>query len=139
MPCLDISLPKTDFKTKATLMARLTALTEQAAGFKPEIFRISFREYEVGTAGTNGQLWDGEHGVPYVHFVLYSPRLKRSVKRRLIEECSRMFAEIVGHSDWLPVIHIKEHSYDNVGAQGEMLSDRAELADRKFYYELPKD
>jgi phenylpyruvate tautomerase PptA (4-oxalocrotonate tautomerase family) len=139
MPCLDITLPKTDFKTKATMMARLTSLGEQIAGFEPEIFRMSFREYEVGTAGIAGQLWDGEHGHPYLHLVLYCPRMKRSVKRKLIVEYSRAFAEIVGHADWQPVIHICEHPYDNVGGHGEMLSDRPELSERKFYYELPKD
>ena len=43
-------------------------------------------------------------------------------------------------SDCRPVIHIQEHPYDNVGVDGELLSDLfPELVKRKFDYPLDRD
>jgi phenylpyruvate tautomerase PptA (4-oxalocrotonate tautomerase family) len=139
MPYLEVTLPKTDQPTKARLMERLTAIAQQVAGFEPEIFRVRFCEYDVGEAGVNGRLWDGSSN-PCLHFALYSPRLKKSVKKILIEKWSAALVEISRHADWNPVIHICEHPYDNVGAGGKVLPERhPEVRDRKFYYELPED
>ena len=139
MPCLEISLPKSDLSVKRDLCARLTDLVEEVAGFERGIFRVRFCEYEAGDAGTGGILWDGENGVPYLHAVLYCPRLKRSTKQKLVEGVMRIFPEALHHSDWLPVVHICEHPYDNIGGSGTWLPTRPGLAERPFYFELPKD
>ncbi len=139
MPCLEITLPSTSIHVKQELCAQLTTVVERVAGFEPEIFRMHFTEYAPGEAGTGGVLWDGINGVPYVHFVLSCPRLKRTVKRDLCNAFSAKFTEILQRPDWLPVIHICEHPYDNIFGSGTWLAERPELAERKFYYELPKD
>jgi phenylpyruvate tautomerase PptA (4-oxalocrotonate tautomerase family) len=139
MPCLEISLPKTDIETKERLIAKLTDIGVEAAGFGRDVFRIRFCEYDVGEAGMAGKLWDGKNN-PYLHFLLYCPRLKRSVKQRLIVEMSETFVNVLGRPDWIPVFHICEHPYDNIGASGKPLTEKyPELADRKFYFDLPKD
>jgi phenylpyruvate tautomerase PptA (4-oxalocrotonate tautomerase family) len=139
MPCLDISLPRTTLEIKSALIERLTATAQQVAGFEPSILRIRFYEYNVGEAGVGGKLWDGtDHA--YLHFLLFCPRLKRSVKKALIESMSRDFTDVTGRPDWLPVFHICEHPYDNIGAGGKILPERhPEVAGRKFYYDLPED
>jgi phenylpyruvate tautomerase PptA (4-oxalocrotonate tautomerase family) len=117
----------------------LTDIGVDAAGFDRNVFRIRFCEYAVGEAGLAGKLWDGENN-PYLHFQLYCPRLKRSVKKRLIEEMSKAFVDVLKKPDWFPVFHICEHPYDNIGASGKPLIEKyPELADRKFYFDLPKD
>ena len=139
MPCLEITLPKSTLQLRAQLCARMTDLVENAAGFEREIFRVHFNEYEPGEAGTAGKLWDGVEGVPYIHFMLYCPRIKRAVKQKLVEGFMREFAAIVGRPDWVPVVHIAEHPYDNIGGSGTWLAGRPELQGRQFYFELPKD
>jgi len=139
MPCLEISLPKTSLQMRAEMCARLTDFVIETAGFERTIFRIRFMEYEAGEAGAAGTLWDGENGVPYLHMVLYCPRLKRKVKRILIEGFMRLFAEISGKPDWIPVVHICEHPYDNIGGSGTWLAARPELQGRQYYFELPDD
>ncbi|HEY3294781.1 MAG TPA: hypothetical protein VGL38_05050 [bacterium] len=120
-------------------MATLTDIGVEVAGFGRDVFRIRFCEYGIGDAGMAGKLWDGENH-PYLHFLLYCPRLKRSVKARLINTMSAAFVEILGKPDWFPVFHICEHPYDNIGASGKPLTEKyPELADRHFYFELPKD
>jgi phenylpyruvate tautomerase PptA (4-oxalocrotonate tautomerase family) len=139
MPCLEISLPQTELEIKRNLMATLTDIGVEVAGFGRDVFRIRFCEYGIGDAGMAGKLWDGENH-PYLHFLLYCPRLKRSVKARLINTMSAAFVEILGKPDWFPVFHICEHPYDNIGASGKPLTEKyPELADRHFYFELPKD
>jgi phenylpyruvate tautomerase PptA (4-oxalocrotonate tautomerase family) len=140
MPCLEISMPRVDTKTKAQLASKLTEAFATASGFPAEIFGIRFNEYERGTAASGGTLYNDGNSVPYLHFLLYSPRLKRSVKQKLVEILSTVFAECVGHADWLPIIHLSEHPYDNVGVAGKLLSDSyEECAKSHFYYELPDE
>ena len=140
MPCLEITMPKSDARTKQELAARITDTVTQIAGFEPEIFGIHFMEYGDGQAAQAGKLWDGMHGIPYLHFVLYCPRLRRTTKRKLVESLTHVFTETLGEPDWLPIIHICEHPYDNIGVGGEILSyaDDA-LAARLFYYDTPED
>ena len=139
MPCLEISLPRTDLAVKHSLTATLTDIGVDVAGFNREVFRIRFHEYGVGDAGMAGKLWDGENN-PYLHFLLYCPRLRRSVKQRLIEEMSKAFVDVLGKPDWFPVFHICEHPYDNIGASGMPLAEKyPEVRDRQFYFDLPKD
>jgi phenylpyruvate tautomerase PptA (4-oxalocrotonate tautomerase family) len=140
VPCLEISLPKTDVETKQSLIGRLTEIGVDAAGFDREVFRIRFHEMGPDEGGTAGKLWNGNTGVPYLHFLLYCPRLKRSVKRRLIEGWSEAFVRIIGQPEWYPVIHICEHPYDDIGASGKVLTEKyPELKTRKFYFDLPDD
>ena len=140
MPCLEISMPKVDTKTKTELAAKLTEVFASVSGFPAEIFGICFKEYEMSTVALGGTLCTDNSSVPYLHFLLYSPRLKRSAKQKLVATLSGIFAECVGHSDWIPVIHLCEHPYDNVGVAGKLLSDSyEECAKSNFYYELPND
>lgn len=140
MPCLEIAMPKVDAETKSRLAGKLTEVFATVSGFPAEIFGIRFNEYEPGAASSGGELWNGGDARPYLHFLLYSPRLKRAVKQKLVATLSATFAECVGHAHWKPVIHLCEHPYDNVGVEGKLLSDSyEECAKSRFYFELPDD
>lgn len=140
MPCLEIAMPKVDAETRARLADKLTEAFASASGFPAEIFGIRFNEYEQGAASSGGALWDGGDSRPYLHFLLYSPRLKRSIKQKLVATLSATFADCVGHAHWLPVIHLCEHPYDNVGVDGKLLSDSYdECAKSRYYYDLSED
>ena len=140
MPCLEIAMPKVDTETRVRLADKLTEAFASVSGFPAEIFGIKFKEYEPGTASSGGTLCNDGNSVPYLHFLLYSPRLKRSVKQKLVATLSATFTDCVGHADWLPVIHLCEHPYDNVGVEGELLSySYEECAKSRFYYELADD
>jgi hypothetical protein len=53
---------------------------------------------------------------------------------------TRALVEVMGKPDWKPVIHLCEHPYDNVGVDGQLLSDSyEELAGRKYYYDLSNE
>jgi 4-oxalocrotonate tautomerase len=133
-------MPQTDLSTREKLAARLTEAVFDIAEFEKEIFGVRFDEYQAGGAAHGGKLWRGKDSSPNLHLVLYCPRLRRSVKRKLVESFTAIFVETLGQPEWLPVIHICEHPYDNVGVDGKLLSDMDErLAARKFYYELPED
>jgi phenylpyruvate tautomerase PptA (4-oxalocrotonate tautomerase family) len=139
MPCLEISLPRTELAVKQRLIAALTDIGVDVAGFGCDVFRIRFHEYGIGEAGMAGKLWDGENN-PFLHFLLYCPRLRRSVKKRLIVEMSKAFVDVLGKPGWFPVCHICEHPYDNIGASGMPLAEKyPEVRGRQFYYELPDD
>lgn len=139
MPCLEISLPRIELPTKQRLAAALTRTFAETTGHAADIFGVRFFEYGPGEAAHGGRLWDCA-GDPYLHMLLYSPRLRRTVKQAVVERLSAAFREHVGHPDWVPVIHIAEHPYDNVGVDGRLLSDRfPECAERAFYYPLPTD
>lgn len=140
MPCLEIAMPKVDANTKVQLAEKLTEAFASVTGFPAEIFGINFKEYEQGAASSGGALWNGGESRPYLHFLLYSPRLKRSVKQKLVAALSATFTDCVGRAHWLPVIHLCEHPYDNVGVEGKLLSDSYdECAKSRFYFELPDD
>ena len=85
MPSLEIKMPCVDADTKTHLASRLTEVFAEALGFPSEIFGIHFNEYKPGTVASGGKMWDGGVGRPYLHLLLYSPRLRRSVKRKLVE------------------------------------------------------
>ena len=78
MPCLEVSMPRTDKSTKELLSARLTEVFTSCTGFPEDTFGIRYLEYELGGAANEGRLWDGQEGKPYLHFVLHSPRLLRT-------------------------------------------------------------
>ena len=140
MPCLEITMPTVDAETRARLAARLTDAFDETTSFGRDIFGISFNHYEPGAAAVGGKLWNGEPDQPYLHLLLYSPRLGRSVKQKLVASLTAAFTEAVERPDWRPVIHLCEHPYDNVGVAGKLLCDSYEqCANSPFYYDLPKD
>ena len=137
MPCLEISMPVVSVETKQKLVTELTKVFAGNSGFPAEIFGIRFHEYAENTAASGGKLIDNSSKRPYIHFLLYCPRIKRTVKQKLVEEFSKAFTNVVGKDNWWPVIHICEHPYDNVGVEGQLLSDAYEQCrDSKFYYDL---
>jgi len=140
MPCLEITMPKTEAKIKANLARELTKVFDASTKFGAEIFGIHFNEYEPGGAASGGVICDEKTGRPYIHMVLYCPRVGRGTKQKLVESFSLAYTSVIGMKDWKPVIHISEHPYDNVGVNGKLLSDSyEELTKSEFYYELPTE
>ncbi len=137
MPCLEISMPRADDATRERLARELTRAVATATGHPAEILGIRFMEYEPGEVALGGTLWRDPEKRPYLHILLYIGRLGRAAKQALVSEVSKTFAECVERADWLPVIHIAEHPYDNVGVEGALLSDAYEQCrERPFYYDL---
>jgi len=139
MPCLELTVPELDDRTKQTLVSGLTDVFAEATNFGREIFGIRFNEYHVGQTAIGGRVWEGD-GRPYLHFLLYSPRIARATKQTLVREFTTVYTHCVDKPDWKPVIHIGEHPYDNVGVDGSILSDSyEECAKSRFYYDLSED
>lgn len=139
MPSLLIVSPKLSIAVKRILARRLTDEFARITKFDPEIFGIHFEGYEPGDCAVGGEIWDGE-GIPFLHVLLYSPRLRKSVKKEIVSSFTQMFVEATGMPDWRPVFHLSEHPYECIGVEGELLSLKfPELSNRKFYYALPDD
>ena len=137
MPCLEITMPAVDEATRALLAERLTATFAETTGHPAEIFGIRFSEFAAGMCASGGSLWDGGDASPYLHMILYCGRLRRAQKQLVVERLSAVFAECVGTPSWVPVVHIAEFPFDNVGVDGRLLSDAFEgCRDRPFYYQL---
>ncbi len=140
MPCLEISMPKTSGETREKLAAQLTDIFAAETPFGAEIFGIRFMEYSPSEAASGGRLFTGGESRPYLHFLFYGPRIGRLVKQKLVAGWTAAFTECVGNSNWRPVIHICEHPYDNVGVEGQLLSEAYEqCAKSNFYYSLSDD
>ena len=140
MPCLEISMPATEPEVKKKLIAGLTKAFDKSTTFGTAIFGICFHEYDANCAASGGKIWDGQAGRPYLHMLLYCPRVDRATKQNLVKSLTLAFTTAIGKDDWKPVIHICEHAYDNIGVEGNLLSDSFEAcADSKFYYELPRE
>ena len=137
MPCLEISMPEVDQLTKEKLTDALTEVFAQSTKFGAEIFGIRYHEYKAGESASGGIVWDGRSGRPYLHMLLYIPRINREIKQILVDRFSGAFVDTIGKENWQPVIHICEHPYDNVGVEGKLLSDQyKELGEKKFYYDV---
>lgn len=137
MPCLEVSLPRVPEGVRARLAQTLTAAFTEHSGFPADIFGVRFLEYDWGQAAQGGQLSRPKDERPYLHILLYTPRLRRAVKQALAAALSEAFAKAVERPAWRPVIHFCEHPYDNVAVDGRLLSDAyPELAGRPFYYPL---
>ncbi len=137
MPCLEISMPKVDAEIKEKLTDALTNAFADSTKFGAEIFGIRYHEYDAGQSASGGIVWDGQSGRPYLHMLLYIPRINRATKQILVEKFSQVFVETIGKENWLPIMHICEHPYDNVGVEGKLLSDQYEAcAKSKFYYDV---
>lgn len=140
MPCIELSLPKVDQTTKTALAAELTEAFCSTTGHSAEIFGIRFLEYDNNTAAMGGRLCDDSQASPYLHMVVYCPRLKRSTKQKMGTALTDAFGRACKRPEWKPFIHICEHPYDNVVVGGKLLSDAyEECAKRGFYYDLPRD
>lgn len=137
MPCLEISMPRTTDEIRQELATQLTKAFAEATLFPADIFGIRFHEYETLRASIGGKLYEDSEERPYLHMLLYCPRINRETKQRLVSSFTEVFVKVSGEPRWAPVIHICEHPYDNVGVDGQLLSDNyPELAERKFYYNL---
>ena len=138
MPCLEIVMPRTSRQARAELAAAVTDAFTEITGFASETFGVYFREYGDFEASCGGVLWYADSQAhPFLHFILYCPRIARSQKQALVAEFSERFTSVLNRPGWSPVIHISEHPYDNVGINGKILSDTyEECANRPFYYRL---
>ena len=137
MPSLQVLLPKTDLKTRGAFAFLLTkAFVDATEGrFDKNDFAVFFHEYGMGFASIGGKLWDDEDDFAPVHIELSCPRLSRGQKKDIVELFTKALKE-AGNKDWVVVIHISEHPYDNVGVSGKLLSDLIPgLSEKKFYYE----
>ncbi|MEK7692512.1 MAG: hypothetical protein AAB425_15975 [Bdellovibrionota bacterium] len=140
MPCIELSLPKVDRKTKAAIAAELTEAFCSATGHSAEILGVRFFEYDTDAAAIGGKLCGDSLVNPYLHMVVYCPRLRRSIKQKMGAALVEALVSGSQRSEWIPVIHICEHPYDNVVVNGKLLSDaNEECAKRRFYYDLPTD
>ena len=140
MPCLEVTMPAVSLTVKTDIAKKLSEAFAGATGHDKNIFGIKFNEYNAFEASNGGVLWDGQNGVPYLHFVLYTPRLKRSAKQKFVSAATEAFVTAIEKPDWQPAIHICEHPYDNVGVGGKLLTDAyEELKKREFYFPLPND
>ena len=66
------------------------------------------------------------------HIIVYCPRLERDKKIACVAALTEAFEQTTGHSAELLTIHIEEHSYDNIGVAGKLLTESyPELAERE--------
>ena len=66
------------------------------------------------------------------HIVVYCPTLGRERKAACVAALTRAFTESTGLDSELLVIHVEEHSYDNIAVGGRLLSDsHPELAEHE--------
>jgi len=140
MPCMEVTLPRLDKESKGRLAGSLTDAYADSTGLDRERIGIRFQEYGEGETAYAGKLDQGAGGRPYVHVVLYCPRQNREVKQEIVRRVNAGLRDTLDLAGCRPVIHIQEHAYDNVGVDGELLSDRfPELVKKKFYYPLDRD
>ncbi len=92
MPCLEITMPSVDADTRTHLASRLTEVFAKASGFPGDIFGIRFNEYKPGTVASGGKLWASGEARPFLHFLLYGLRLRRSVKRKLAASLTAVYS-----------------------------------------------
>ncbi|KZK99425.1 tautomerase family protein (plasmid) [Microbulbifer sp. MKSA007] len=70
------------------------------------------------------------------HIVVYSPRLPREKKVACVAALTKAFEESTGLDANLLTIHIEEHSYDNIGVGGKLLTDAyPEIAEREKQFQ----
>ncbi len=131
---MNVTIPRTDAGSKQELSSRLNQEFIDATGFETEVLFIRFSEYEAGDVAASGLLYSGA-GEAFAHVVLYAPRLRFDVKRSLVASITN----ILESKNWKCLIHLLEVPYDNIGMNGQLLTDADdELASRPFYYMLPR-
>lgn len=135
MPFLEICMPRMDPRKTESLASRINEEFIDATGFEDEILRIQFMAYDPDTLATGGQVAAGNS---FVHMILYTPRLRFDVKRSIVSGLTQVFREASEESNFQVMIHIHEFPYDNIGLDGQLLTDTDdELASRPYYYVLP--
>jgi phenylpyruvate tautomerase PptA (4-oxalocrotonate tautomerase family) len=139
MPFLEVTIPRIDEVTRRQLAEKMNVEFIEATGFEDEVLHICFKEYDPAEFAVGGKLWDGNEGRPYTQFLLHCPRLRHDMKRAIVTGLTGAFTQCVNDPDWVPTIYILEFPYDNIGVNGQLLTDAdEELADRPFYYILPR-
>ena len=74
------------------------------------------------------------------HIIVYCPRLTREKKSACVAALTEAFVSTTGHSAEILTIHIEEHSYDNIGVGGKLLTDAyPELAERERQFQEQRD
>jgi len=126
MPNLEITLPKQmNSHEKQNMGSALDTCFQSYAELDIGL-EILFKEYGqeniYSTADKNS-----------IHCHLFCPRLPRKRKQALVKHMTEIVAQTYDHV----IFHISEHSYDNIGVNGQLLSDMVpNCAERKFYYDL---
>src|SRR5688572_18998655 len=132
MPWMEVTIPRSDNAIKEQLLARLNQEFIDATGFEDEILYIRFSELDPGSAGAAGRISENES---LAHVILYTPRMRFDVKRSVVAGITKAL-EIMKAK---PLIHILEFPYDNIGVDGNLLTDvDDELASRPYYFVLPR-
>jgi phenylpyruvate tautomerase PptA (4-oxalocrotonate tautomerase family) len=135
MPFLEIRMPEIDRNKMESLASRMNQEFIDATGFEDEILRIQFIQHDRGSLAIRGELGSGAE---FVHMILYSPRLRFDVKRGLVSALTQTYREVTDKADANVMIHLHEFPYDNIGLDGQLLTDADdELASRPYYYVLP--
>ena len=129
MPNLEITLPKQlSPQDKQDLGQALDTCFQSYAGLDIGL-EILFKEYaaeDTYSASDNGS----------IHCHLFCPRLPRQRKQDLVKHMTETISDSISASDYM-IFHISEHPYDNVGVNGQLLSNMIpDCAERKFYYDL---
>ncbi len=57
------------------------------------------------------------------HIIVYCPPLDRDRKIACVAGLTEAFERATGHGADILTIHIEEHSYDNIGVGGKLLSE----------------
>jgi phenylpyruvate tautomerase PptA (4-oxalocrotonate tautomerase family) len=129
---MEVTIVKTDSVSKEQLIARLNQEFIDATGFEEEVLYVRFSEFEPGSAGSAGSLSTDAN---FSHVILYTPRMRFDVKRSIVAGITNAFEGI----NVKPMIHILEFPYDNIGMNGQLLTDAdEELASRPYYFVLPR-
>jgi phenylpyruvate tautomerase PptA (4-oxalocrotonate tautomerase family) len=132
MPWMEVTIPTSDKAVRQELIASLNQQFIDATGFEDEVLYIRFSEFEPEMAGAAGTI-SPDH--TFAHLILYTPRMRFDVKRSVVAGLTRAFESL----KIKPLIHILEFPYDNIGVNGELLTDADdELASRPYYFVLPR-
>jgi phenylpyruvate tautomerase PptA (4-oxalocrotonate tautomerase family) len=136
MPFIHVITGGIDPGQREILATRMNQEFIDATGFEDEILTLGFSE--IDSFAVRGQVIDKPSDVHFAILVFYGPRLRFDVKRNLVAALTRIFQELTGDTNWQIEIYIQEFPYDNIGTNGQLLTDAdEELASRPFYYVLP--
>ena len=122
---MEVSLPRLGEDKKRELAMGLTDAYAGVTGLDRGRIGIRFQESGAGETAYAGELDTGGGAVrPYVHVVLYCPVQPRERKQDIVRQITAALHAVLDHPGCRPVIHIQEHLLDNVGVNGDLLSDR---------------
>jgi phenylpyruvate tautomerase PptA (4-oxalocrotonate tautomerase family) len=128
---MEIDLSHNLMKKSQHLSEKLSDSFEKTTGHPKSIFGIRFKPYQDNEAAVGGKtLNKHQPNTPYIHILLYCPKLSLETKRTLVKSLTEDFCSVYDKNHW-PIIHICEHSYDNVAIEGELLCDKFEELQNK--------